>query len=153
MKVFVSSSTQKTQHFAKQFARDIATSRKEARGALVVGLQGPLGSGKTTFAQGFAQGLGVTEKILSPTFVIIKKYKIPDSGSSFHMLYHIDCYRIEDAKDILELGWEEIVSDPKHIVLVEWPERIQNILPKDAFWFSFSYEEAGRRAIIRSEAG
>ncbi|MBI2098240.1 MAG: tRNA (adenosine(37)-N6)-threonylcarbamoyltransferase complex ATPase subunit type 1 TsaE [Candidatus Wildermuthbacteria bacterium] len=147
MKVFVSSSTRKTQHFAKQFAHDIAVPQEGSEGALVVGLQGPLGSGKTTFAQGFARGLGVIEKILSPTFVIIKRYKIPDSGSSFHILYHIDCYRIEDVRDILELGWEEIVSDPRNIVLIEWPERIQNILPKDILLLEFQAKGEYERAI------
>ena len=147
MKVFVSSSTRKTQHFAKQFARDILKPREGTRGALVVGLRGPLGSGKATFAQGFARGLGVTGKILSPTFVIIKRYKIPDSGSLFHTLYHIDCYRIEGTHDILELGWKELVSNPKHIVLVEWPERIQNILPKDALLLEFEAKGERARAI------
>jgi tRNA threonylcarbamoyladenosine biosynthesis protein TsaE len=97
-------------------------------------LYGELGSGKTTFVQGFARGLGIQEKVLSPTFVIMKSYPIPRAQ---RMFYHIDCYRIKDEQNLLALGWKEIVSDPRNLVLIEWPERIQNILPKDAISISF----------------
>jgi len=87
---FVSSSTRETKKFAENLAKEVrqAESRKKA---MVFGLQGDLGSGKTTFVQGFARGLGIKEKILSPTFVILKSY-----GSFFH----IDCYRIESSREL-----------------------------------------------------
>lgn len=114
--------------------------------ATVIGLQGELGAGKTTFAQGVAKGLGVKEKILSPTFVIIKKYEIPSfakalegkQNSRFSSLYHIDCYRIKDEQDLVSLGWDKIVSDPRNLLLIEWPERIPKILPQDTISISFA---------------
>jgi tRNA threonylcarbamoyladenosine biosynthesis protein TsaE len=94
--------------------------------ALVFTLQGELGAGKTTFAQGFASGLGVREKVTSPTFVIIKSYDVPLSEKR---LYHIDCYRLESAEDFTALGWQDIVQEANNIVLVEWPEKVAGILP------------------------
>jgi tRNA threonylcarbamoyladenosine biosynthesis protein TsaE len=113
--------------------------------AQVVALKGELGAGKTTFVQGVAKGLGVKERVLSPTFVIIKFYKLPafakasagKQNSKFFALHHIDCYRIKNERDLLVLGWDKIVSDPKNIILIEWPERVRKILPKDTISISF----------------
>src|SRR4030042_4363035 len=87
--------------------------------ALVLGLKGDLGGGKTTFIQGFAKGLGIKQKVLSPTFIIMRKFQIPKSKfqtnsksqiSKFKTLYHIDCYRLVRDKEILDLGLKEIIS-------------------------------------------
>lgn len=87
----------------------------------IIALQGELGAGKTTFAQGFAQGLGIKSKIISPTFLIIRQYPIPNQKNFF---YHIDLYRLEKV-DIKSSGLDEIFSDPKNIVLIEWSERLR----------------------------
>lgn len=105
------------------------------RGALVFGLEGNLGSGKTTFLQGFAKGLGIKQKILSPTFVIIKRFQV--SSSRFQDFYHIDCYRINNPKELLNLGFKEIVKKPANIIAVEWSERIKQILPKNTLSVKF----------------
>ena len=94
-------------------------------GTNLVLLKGELGAGKTTFAQGALKALGAEGPFTSPTFVIMKKYEI--KNSKFDFIYHFDCYRV-GAKDVLELGWEEIINNPKNLVLVEWPERIQKII-------------------------
>ena len=104
------------------------------KNAFVLGLQGELGSGKTSFAQGFAKGLGIKETVLSPTFVMVKSYLVPFTE---RVLYHIDCYRLERAKDLLDLGWGEMVSNPQNIILVEWAERARKILPADTVWITF----------------
>jgi len=93
--------------------------------AVVLTLQGELGAGKTTFTQGFAAGIGVKEVVLSPSFLIIKSYSVPPT---LRVLYHIDCYRLKTAQDLFDLGWEEIVQNPCNIVLVEWPERVPELL-------------------------
>jgi len=116
--------------------------RKEA---LVLALIGDLGGGKTTFLQGFAKGLGIKEKILSPTFVIMKKFKI--QNSKFKIFYHIDCYRIEKPKEILNLGFKEIISDPGNIVTIEWADRITRILPKDTKILKFKFVDRKTRKI------
>lgn len=105
--------------------------------ALILGLEGDLGGGKTTFLQGFAKGLGIKEKILSPTFIILRKFKV--KSLKFKVFYHIDCYRISGPKDILLLGFKEIISNPKNIVAIEWADRIRKILPKDALILKFEF--------------
>ena len=120
-----------TRKIGEFLARRILKSvpKKSAR---VLGLMGDLGAGKTTFLQGFAEGLGVKEKILSPTFIIVRRSKIKNSKLKIKNFYHIDCYRIKKPKDILSLGFRDIISDPKNIVAIEWAERIVPLLPKSA---------------------
>lgn len=105
----------------KQVAYDLA--QKIDHG--VIALTGDLGAGKTTFAQGFAEGLGIKEKIISPTFVLIRQHQIPNSKNIF---YHIDLYRLEE--DTSKLGLGEIFSNKKNITLIEWAEKL-NQLPKN----------------------
>ena len=117
----------------------------ENNSAVVFGLRGNLGGGKTTFLQGFAKGLGIKEKILSPTFVIQKRFKIKDS--TFKNFYHIDCYRLKNTKEILELHFKEIIFDPKNIVAIEWPEKIKKVLPKDTIFIKFKFVGENKREI------
>jgi len=105
--------------------------------ALVIGLEGNLGGGKTTFLQGFAKGLGIKKRILSPTFIIVKRFQV--SGFRFQYFYHIDCYRIQKLKEILDLGFKKIISNPQNIVAIEWADRIRKILPRETFWISFEF--------------
>jgi len=114
--------------------------------ALLLGLEGDLGGGKTTFLQGFAKGLGIKEKILSPTFVILKRFKIQDSR--FENFYHIDCYRIKKPKEILGLKFKEIINNPKNIVVIEWSDRIRQILPKDTPILKFKFIDKNQREIL-----
>ena len=134
-KVITTNSRRETQAAGTAFGVFLAKLPALSSRAVVVALRGELGAGKTTFVQGVAKGLGVKEKILSPTFVIVKSYQL--KTINYKLLYHIDCYRIKDERDLLALDWEEIASDPKNIVLIEWPERVKKILPKDAISISF----------------
>ncbi len=109
------------------------------KGALVLGLEGDLGGGKTTFLQGFAKGLGIKEKILSPTFIIFRKYKIQNTKYKIQNFYHIDCYRIRKSKEIFDLGLKEIISNPRNIVAIEWADRIKKILPKNVLSLKFGF--------------
>jgi len=115
--------------------------------AFVLGLEGDFGGGKTTFLQGFAKGLGVKEKILSPTFIIVKKFQIQDSGFQFRNFYHIDCYRIQKPKELLDLDFKKIISDSRNIVAIEWVNRIQKILPKDTIMLKFDFISQKTRKI------
>lgn len=128
MKIIITQSEEETRRRAKEVAQEVLRAHKRKDGALIVGLRGELGSGKTMFTQGFAEFLGVKEVVSSPTFLIIKKYKI--QTAEFSTLFHIDCYRLQDESDILALEWKQIVENPEHIVLVEWPEIIEAVLPK-----------------------
>jgi len=112
----------------------------------VVALKGDLGSGKTTFLQGFARGLGIKEKILSPTFVILKRFSIKKS-SSFKNFYHIDCYRLKSHKDLSALGVKNIFKEAGNIVALEWPERVRGMLPKNILALGFNFIDKETRKI------
>jgi len=132
----------------KKIGREIANKvlkRQNAAKAQVLALEGDLGGGKTTLLQGFAKGLGIRQKILSPTFVILKKFKI--NHKRFKFFYHIDCYRIKKTKEILELGFKKIVDDSKNIVVVEWSGRIKRILPQHTVFISFEVYNKNKRKI------
>lgn len=114
--------------FFDQLINESGGKDKAAMGARLVCLWGDLGSGKTTFTQGLAEKLRVRETVNSPTFFIMKKYPALNKGI-YSDLYHFDLYRISDKQEILDLGWEEILSDANNIIVVEWPEKILEILP------------------------
>lgn len=113
----------------------------------IFALVGNLGSGKTTFLKGFARGLGIKEKILSPTFIIIKRFKINKKLGHFKNFYHVDCYRIKKSKEILNLGFKEIISNHQNIVAIEWAEKIKKILPKDTIWIFLKFINKNKRKI------
>ncbi len=106
----------------------------------IIALMGNLGAGKTTFLQGYAKGLGIKEKILSPTFLILKKFPIKEKN-----FIHIDCYRIKNSKEIISLDWQEFVK--KDIIAIEWPERIKDILPNKTVWIKFKIIDKNKREI------
>lgn len=116
--------------FSPEETREIAKSLSEnAKESDVFCLTGDLGAGKTVFAKGFAEGLGINEHITSPTFTIFNIYngRIP--------LYHFDMYRIEDEDELYNLGVEEYFHG-KGICLIEWPEMAMGLIPSNAAWIS-----------------
>ena len=114
--------------------------------AFVMGLIGDLGGGKTTFLQGFAKGLGIKERVLSPTFVIMKKFDIKKKVP-FNFFYHLDCYRIRSSKDLADLGFREILADPQNIVAAEWADKTKNLLPKGTLFLNFEFIDENTRRI------
>jgi tRNA threonylcarbamoyladenosine biosynthesis protein TsaE len=167
--VFITNSFRETQGLGEEFVEGISGQgralSKRKKGALAIGLYGDLGSGKTTFVQGMAYGLGIKRRIISPTFVIVRQYNIPHYPSSdptwrgsrevnnssrqartIHF-YHIDLYRIEKEKHIVGLGIEEIMNDPQNIVAIEWAEKMEGFLPKERWDIHFEYSGRDRRKI------
>ncbi len=144
MKILLNN-VKETEEFAGVFTKDVITKEKRSN-AVIVGLQGDLGAGKTTFVKSVAGTLGVEGAVTSPTFVIEKIYKLPEGGK-FSRLVHIDAYRLENGKELLPLGWEEISSDPQNLILIEWPERVANILPKDVHRMYFSFIDKNTREV------
>src|ERR1700679_1259702 len=112
---------------ATRFAQSLSP---RADTATVVTLSGDLGTGKTTFTQAVAKALGVGEDVTSPTFVIEKIYQL--KGQKFDRLIHIDAYRLENEHELKVLGFEELLEDPKNLILLEWPERVAELIPADA---------------------
>lgn len=130
-----------TKRAAAILLEKLAMSMNSRSGATVVGLYGDLGAGKTAFAQFFGELLGIREKIASPTFVLEKIYKIENTRGNFPFshLIHIDAYRLESEKEMENLGWKEIVENPRNIILVEWPERIAGLMPENHIRIYFEH--------------
>jgi len=125
---FLTKNEKQTRELAKVLAQEILKKPLKTKNALVLAFQGNLGTGKTTFIQAFAKGLGIKNRLTSPTFVLMKKY---------NNLYHFDCYRIKNYKDMESLDFKEIISNSKNIIVIEWAEKIKNKLPKDTIWLKF----------------
>ena len=125
--IFNSHSPEETQKIATDLAQKIIKTKKGA----VIALEGELGAGKTTFIQGFMVALGIREKVKSPTFVLMKKYSINGGTYRGTNLYHLDCYRISDHKDLKIPELEEILKERGSVVFIEWAERIREIIPKN----------------------
>ena len=98
--------------------------------ATVLALQGDLGAGKTALTKEIAKILNIEDEVLSPTFVIMKIYKIDFKG--FKKLIHIDAYRLEREEELKTLGWDEILKSPENLVVIEWPENVPGLIPPDA---------------------
>lgn len=158
-KEFITSSAKQTQKSGELLAQEL-------KSGVVICLTGDLGSGKTTFTQGLLKGLKVKGPHTSPTFLVMKHYKkeIPKSKTQNpnktqnpkdnppaggQNIYHVDAYRVK-TKDVLNLGWEEIVADPNNIIIVEWADRIKKIIPKNCLWVKFEWADENKRKIIFS---
>ncbi len=139
-------SAKETRGIARLLALE-AVRAKNKTSALVIALSGNLGSGKTTFVQGFAQGLGIRERVLSPTFVLMKIYALQKRVRLKHFV-HIDCYRIHSSHGIIPLGVKEIFKDARAIVFIEWPERIRTLIPKHAIWVQFKHGKSENERIL-----
>ena len=126
----VTNSAKETRELAGKFIGEVLAEARTAKdGARLICLWGDLGSGKTTFTQGLAESLGVKGVVNSPTFLIMKKYLLGGKYAGMN-LYHFDCYRIRSAEEVDDLGWREILADGNNLVVVEWPEKITEILPE-----------------------
>jgi len=177
----VSTSSVQTKELAKLLAKKILkTGSKEQ--AVVLALVGDLGSGKTTFVQGFARGLNIRKRILSPTYLIMRRFQIPSFAGKtkdlsnqragkpktssqfkglnpenrfkkrvcFKHFFHLDCYRLKDPKELVQLGFADITKDPQNIVVIEWAERVEKILPKDRITLKFKFLNQVKREIKMS---
>lgn len=147
-KVLVTNSSEATKQLAKTIANKLI-------GGEVFALYGDLGSGKTTFVQGIARALGVREKVQSPTFVLVKQYKINSklknqnakSKCKIKNLIHADLYRIKSAREVKEIGLVEYFNQPETLVFIEWPEVIEKNLPKNVIKIKFNHLKEDKRII------
>jgi tRNA threonylcarbamoyladenosine biosynthesis protein TsaE len=140
--------------FVKRFLVSLLENPKGEMGrkrtkATVVALSGDLGAGKTTFTQTLACVLGVTGPVTSPTYVIEQVYDLPE-GNAFDHLVHIDAYRLEGGEELEKLGWKDLTVEPSNLVVIEWAEKVEDILPEDTVWLTFEVVgEEERKISIR----
>jgi tRNA threonylcarbamoyladenosine biosynthesis protein TsaE len=163
----ISKNLKETKQIAQIFVEEILNKDKQNKNALVVGLVGDLGAGKTAFLQAVAKHLGIKNKVLSPTFVIMKKYSLPkrvvcksfmanktkpvSAGENFYkqpafkFLFHLDAYRLKNEKELLYLGWEEIIKDDKNLIFIEWPENVSKVMPKHTKYIHIFDQKDGQK--------
>ena len=131
---------------------------KKLKAGDVILLFGELGSGKTTFVQGVAKGLNISDRILSPTFVLIRQYKIPHPSPLLKgegderkartiNLYHVDLYIIEKPSEIKSLGLEEVIGEEGSISFIEWAEKLKNFKRQKGYKVWFEYLNDNKREI------
>lgn len=142
MKSFISHSEEETRFAAADFVSRVPAGS-------VVALRGDLGAGKTAFSAGILTALGADGPFPSPTFVIMHRYDlVTPSVSGIRRVYHIDAYRIDDPDDLARLGFEEWISDPEGLVLIEWPERVETLIPDNMVTVSLETVSEMERKII-----
>lgn len=127
-------------------AKDILSVTIPTEGASVIGLKGDLGAGKTAFTKELAKILNIQEEVTSPTFVIMKAYPI-EGNEYFKTLSHIDAYRIESDDEMRVLRFDELLKDATQLVVIEWPEKIQNLMPKNTRNIEMTLQGDGSRDI------
>ena len=134
---FSSSSVVQTQRLGATLARLLEAGD-------IIWLEGDLGAGKTTLTKGIAQGLGVVGYVNSPTFTLVNQYqgRLP--------VFHLDCYRLESSWEALDFGIEEYL-DAGGVTIIEWPERIRDILPPERLLIGLEYLDETER-LLRLEA-
>jgi tRNA threonylcarbamoyladenosine biosynthesis protein TsaE len=155
-KEFITKSAEETQKLGESLVKRLIK-RKADKEAAVLALEGDLGGGKTTFVQGMARVLNIKERITSPSFVLIKKYQITPPQPSPYIrggrreglrnFYHIDCYRLTKSWQLQELGFGEIINSPQNLVVIEWAQRIPEILPGSTTRIEFEWIGENRRKI------
>lgn len=137
-------SARETKKSAERILRVFLTKRLRP---IILALEGELGSGKTTFVQGLARGLGIKEKVQSPTFVLAKWYKLSQRRHPLRHLVHVDAYRLESLAEARYLGLRDAFRDRGAVVVIEWANRIKKLIPKNAVWVKFEHAGRGRRRI------
>ena len=111
----------------------------------VLALSGELGAGKTTLTQEIAKIFKVKEKVISPTFVIMKIYKI--KYKNFKNLIHIDAYRLKNGEELRHLGWDELIKNKDNFVVLEWPERVYDCLDENTFRIYIAHQDENTRVL------
>jgi tRNA threonylcarbamoyl adenosine modification protein YjeE len=120
--VYKVATLEETREFANKWLNDLILQFKDKNSAVVVGLSGHLGAGKTAFTKIIAELMGIQETVTSPTFVIMKSY---DLGSNFpwNKMIHMDLYRLENKEDLKPLKFAELIAG-QNLIIVEWPENV-----------------------------
>jgi len=122
---YITKSPYETKELATKVVKNIAIGS-------VIALIGDLGAGKTAFTQGFAKAMGIKDAVGSPTFKLVSEYEGLE-----HWLYHIDCYRLKNAQQFMNIGGEEYLYPMNGITLIEWADIIEEILPHDTIMINF----------------
>ncbi len=128
--------------YGKEFAKKILSNSNSFNLPIIIELIGDVGTGKTTFVRGFANGLGLKESITSPSFTISKSYALPNNRT----LIHYDFYRLNNP-GIMKAELEESLSNKNNIIVIEWADSVANVLPNNRIQINIAYDENDSRKI------
>lgn len=131
--------------FAKRIAKEVLEKGQNKK-AIVIALMGDLGAGKTTFTKNLFNFLGVKDVVTSPTFLLMRPYRLEAEG--FTVAYHFDWYRVEQEKEILDLGYKNIIENPNHIIVIEWADKFMKLLPAHTLWIELSHGKGRTERIL-----
>ena len=117
----------------------------QTEGHRIFAFDGAMGAGKTTFIKSLCEQMGTDDVVNSPTFAIVNVYDIdqPYRGE----VYHFDCYRLKDIREAIDFGAEEYLYSGNYC-FIEWPEKIETLLPEDTIWIKIVPQENGDRQLI-----
>ncbi|OQX71604.1 tRNA (adenosine(37)-N6)-threonylcarbamoyltransferase complex ATPase subunit type 1 TsaE [Candidatus Parcubacteria bacterium 4484_255] len=128
---------------------------KQLKGGEIIALIGGLGAGKTIFAKGIANGLGIKKIITSPTFVLMKIYEINKHKSKTNLnesriqkLCHIDAYRLKSSQALINIGINDYLGQKNTVAIIEWADQVQDILPKNAIFVKIKAKKKRNKRII-----
>ncbi len=145
---YISHSENETKNIGKKIAAKL-------KGGEILALRGDLGAGKTVLSKGIAVGLGYKKNVNSPTFVLMKIYKIYTplpplkGGTEIKYICHVDAYRITDSNEMENIGINEYLGAQDTVSIIEWPEKIKKMLPKNTIWVELNYgKKENERKII-----
>jgi len=142
----LSESPEETQMIASYLANYLTCCyQSRIKKALVISLEGELGSGKTEFMKGVGKALGLKEAIFSPTFLLMKRF--PLKKSYFQFLWHLDCYRLQNKEEVKNLDWQNIVAFPRNMIFVEWGDKIRSLLPSSHWTIRFTAQGEQKRLL------
>jgi tRNA threonylcarbamoyladenosine biosynthesis protein TsaE len=145
-KTHITKSAEETQTLGTAVADHLKAS---GRKRVICCLYGELGTGKTTFTQGLALGYGITDRLLSPTFVLLRSYPMPVGGG---VLHHIDLYRLQPGQSEGTVLLHELLEEDQAIICIEWPDRLGGLLPVPRIDIHCSLVEDGHRLTIKEIA-
>jgi tRNA threonylcarbamoyladenosine biosynthesis protein TsaE len=134
---FVSRSPEQTRRLGARLG-------KLLRGGDILCLQGSLGAGKTCLAQGVGRGWGISQTLISPTYVLIREY---ERAEDLLRLYHIDLYRVSGVNEAFGLGLDEILGHHQAVCVIEWAERIRSMMPEEHMWIKMDAVDQTRRSL------
>ncbi len=120
-------------------------------GPFIIALEGDLGAGKTTFIKGLARGLGLRRKMVSPTFLMARRYRLRSNPRGFENLYHVDAYRMRTARDLEVTGVAEALRGATNIVAIEWADLVKKYLPQRTLWITMQHKKENTRMLSFKE--